>query len=264
MRSPKSILITGASSGIGAALAREYAGPETVLFLTGRNEERLAAVAADCIGAGAKTHTKLLDVTDRQAMAAWIDAVDAMTPLDLVIANAGISAGAAESDALLRRVFSVNFDGVANTVQPALVHMKARSSGQIAIMSSLASFVGFAGAPAYCASKAALRVWGESLRATYERLPKGGGRVEVSVICPGFVRTPLIKSNKFTMPGMMEPDRAARIIRRGLAAGRGRIAFPWFAYFAVWLLVAVPDRWIGKLVGKLPLKGSTAPGDQAS
>src|SRR5262249_5029870 len=154
-------------------------------------------------------------VVDAAAVAAWIEACDAQAPLDLVIANAGISAGTGrggESDQQARDIFAINVDGGLNTVLPALARMQARGRGQVAIMSSLAAFRGFPGAPAYCASKAAVRVWGEALRGEVQR--QG---VEVSVICPGFVKSRMTASNPFPMPLIMSAERAASIICRGLA-----------------------------------------------
>lgn len=176
VRNPRSILITGASSGIGAALAREYAGPGCTLFLGGRNEARLAAVAADCRARGATDEAATIDVVAGDAIARWIVQSDDHTPLDLVIANAGVSAGtgtAGEPLGQAQRIMAINVDGVINTVHPALERFTIRQGpgvkGQIAIMSSLASFRGFAGAPAYCASKAAVRNYGEGLRNAYAR-----------------------------------------------------------------------------------------------
>ncbi len=129
MRDPKSVLITGASSGIGAALARAYAGAGRTLLLTGRHDQRLAGVADDCRRRGAEVRDQTLDVTDAQALAAWMEAEHAAAPLELVIANAGISAGtggAGESAQQARGTFAVNLDGVVNTVQPALCRSDSR------------------------------------------------------------------------------------------------------------------------------------------
>lgn len=252
MRDPRTILITGASSGIGAALAAAYAGPGRRLALTGRNLERLEAVAARCRDAGAEVETASLDVCDQGAVAAWIAAVDGRRPLDLLIANAGIAAGIArnEDDDAVRRTFAVNVDGVLNTVLPVIPLMTRRGGGQIAIVSSVASFRGMPGAAAYCASKAAERVFGEGLRG--DLAPFG---VEVSVICPGFIRTPMTAVNPFPMPFLMEADRAAALIRRGLARDRGRIAFPWPTYALCWLLAALPPGWVDALLRLAPRKG---------
>ncbi len=250
--SPASILITGASSGIGAALALEFAGPGTRLALGGRDQARLGAVAEACRAAGAEPRVAALDVRERPALAAWIAEVDRAAPLDLVIANAGVSAGTGgggETEAQTRRVIATNLDGVLNTVLPAVACMRPRGRGQVAIMSSLGAFRGFPGAPAYCASKAAVRVWGEALRGELR-----GAGIGVSVICPGYVRSPMTAVNDFPMPLLMDAERAARIIRRGLARNRPRIAFPWPLYAAVWLLSALPQRLTDPLLRRLPKK----------
>jgi len=149
---PRSILITGASSGIGAALAMSYAAPGVHLALSGRNEERLAEVAIACRTVGAEAAPQTVDVRDREAMIRWINDVDAATPLDLVVANAGVSAGTGtggsdgslftgESEDQMREIFAVNLHGVLNTVWPVITPMRTRGKGQIAIVSSLAGFL---------------------------------------------------------------------------------------------------------------------------
>lgn len=253
MKEPGSILITGASSGLGAALARVYAAPGVRLALGARNAERLDGVADVCRGRGATVDTACIDVTDAAATTRWIAALDDAGPLDLVIANAGVSGGTlggGESLEQTRRIFTTNVDGVIHTVHPAVQRMRARRRGQIAIMSSLSSFRGMPGAPAYSASKAAARSYGEALRGSLYR-----DNVQVSVICPGFVRTRLTDVNRFRMPLLMEADRAARIIRRGLARNRARIAFPVRLYAAAWLLGALPPSWTDPLFRRLPEKG---------
>ena len=253
MHDPRSILITGASSGIGAALAEAYAAPGVTLALTGRHENRLATVAERCRQRGATVIVAALDVTDTAALAAWIGAADDHAPLDLVIANAGVSGGTegGEGAAQARRIFAVNLDGVLNTVLPAIPRMQRRGRGQIALMSSLAAFRGFPGAPAYCASKAAVKTWGEALGGSLR-----GDGIGVSVICPGFVRSPMTDVNPFPMPMLMDTGRAVAIIRRGLARNRARIAFPWPMYALVWLLGALPPRLTDPLFARLPEKVS--------
>ena len=252
MQNPAAIVITGASSGIGAALALAYAAPGVTLALTGRNAARLADVGAKCRAAGAVTEEGILDVTDAKAMKIWLRDFNARHPVDLLIANAGISAGTGgggEPAAQARAIFAVNLDGVLNTVQPLLSPMRKRRRGQIAIMSSLASFRGFPGAPAYCASKAAVRFWGEALRGD---LWQSGLRV--SVICPGYIVSNMTAANNFYMPMLMSAEQAAGIMKRGLEKGRARIAFPWPLYFLVWLIGALPPSWIDGLMRRLPKK----------
>ncbi|NIA70300.1 SDR family NAD(P)-dependent oxidoreductase [Pelagibius litoralis] len=255
MQDPKSIVITGGSSGIGAALALRYAGPDRFLALSGRDRQRLDDVAAQCRAAGAEVDTRVLDVCDRDALEAWLGEVDDHHPLDLVIANAGVSAGtgAFGEDALqTRHILSVNVDGVVSTVLAAVALMRPRGRGQVAIVSSLAAFRGFPGAPAYCASKAAVRVWGEALRGMV-----AGDGLSVSVICPGYVKSRMTAVNEFPMPFLMEAERAAAIIERGLAAGKARIVFPRRLFAVVWLLALLPPAWTDPLLRRLPEKSAT-------
>lgn len=244
-----SILITGASSGIGRALAIACAAPGKTLFLGGRDAARLDAIATICRTRGATVESACTDVTDALAMTGWIESADDRQALDLVVANAGISGGTAglgfEPPEQAAAIFAVNVGGVHHTIAPALSRMRTRpGGGQIAIMASLAGFRGFAGAPAYCASKAAVRVYGEGLRAAH-----AGDDVRISVICPGFVRSRMTDGNAFRMPLLMDADRAAAIILRGLAANRPRIAFPWPMYAASLIVQALPSataEWIGR------------------
>ena len=250
MQPPRSILVTGASSGLGEALARRYAAPGIHLALTGRDETRLFSVARDLRAAGAIVLAKGVDVRDGSAMAAFVAEADAAAPLDLVIANAGISRHSADLAALeanAREIFAVNIAGVCHTLHPAIERMAARRSGQLAIVSSLASLRGMPGGAAYCASKAAVRVYGEGLRA---QLVRHG--IAVSVICPGFVTTRMTAGNRFPMPFLMDSTKAARLIARGLARNRGRIAFPWRLYGATLLLAALPERAIDGIARHLP------------
>ena len=210
-RSPHSLLITGASSGIGAALARRYAKPGVHLALGGRDAGRLAMVAAECRQAGANVREQSVDVTARAAMAAWIAKVDREAPLDLVIANAG-TAGRhlPHGSERTRTIFAVNLDGVLNTIEPAETAMLARGRGHLALMSSIVSFYGSPNSPAYCSSKAAVRLLGEALRA---RLARSG--IVVSVICP--LATYLVMRVLATLP----PDLAGWLTRHPQTAPNG-------------------------------------------
>jgi short-subunit dehydrogenase len=252
MKEPRSILITGASSGIGEALAMAYAGPGVSLALTGRDAGRLEAVVAACRQRSAHAQPAVIDVADRDGMARWIDEIDRAAPIDLVIANAGIGVGTAdgfETEEQTRTVFGVNLSGTFNTVLPLIPKFAARRRGQIALVRSLASFRGFPGSPTYCGSKAALRVWGEGLRGDLHAYG-----VHVSVVCPGFVVSRITARNEFPMPFLMSAERAAAIVKRGLARNRGRIAFPFPMYFAIWLLGTLPPVLTDPLLMRLPKK----------
>lgn len=242
------ILITGASSGLGASLALAFATRNTRLSLTGRDATRLEDIKRSCEVRGATVYAAVLDVCDKAAMEAFVTAY----PVDLVIANAGISAGTAqgmESGAQTAMIFATNVQGVLNTIEPLIPQMQQRRSGQIAIVSSLASFRGFPGAPAYCASKAAVRFLGEAWRpllAPYS--------IKVSVICPGFVQTRMTDANDFPMPMKMSSEKAASIILRGLKKNKARIAFPFPLYALSWLLGALPPAWVDFILSKMPAK----------
>jgi NAD(P)-dependent dehydrogenase (short-subunit alcohol dehydrogenase family) len=257
MVGPRSVLITGASSGIGRALALACAGPGVVLALGGRDAGRLEAVAAECRERGARASARLVDVRDDAGMAAWIEGAG---PLDLVIANAGISAGAEERRPepadQVRAVFAANLDGALNTVLPALSMMRRQPPGadgvrgRIATVASIAAFVAVPGAPSYSASKAALDAW------TVATAPSARAHgVRLTSICPGYIRTPMTENNGIAMPGLMDADRAADIILRGIRAGRVRVAFPWWLATAAMLADLLPPR-----LGRRLLSGAVGRG----
>jgi NADP-dependent 3-hydroxy acid dehydrogenase YdfG len=232
------VLITGASRGIGAALARAYAAPGVRLSLTGRDRAALEGVAGDARAAGAEAAYETLDVRDVEAVAGWIAAVDDARPIDLAIANAGINrpddAPGTPPDNL-RLLLETNVLGAAQLVNTCVPRMSARGRGQLALMSSLAGITGFGGMASYGASKAAIRAYGQALRG--DLAPKG---IRVSVICPGFVDTEMAAQVRGTKMGEWSAERAARFIKRGLARNRGLIAFPPLEAMGVRMLTILP------------------------
>lgn len=249
------VLITGASSGLGRALAEACARPGAVLHLSGRDAARLAEAAAACRGRGAEVREALLDVRDAPAMAGWIGGAGR---LDLVIANAGISAGtggATEPADQVQRIFATNVTGVLNTALPAIEAMAGQAPGpdgvrgRVAVIASLAAFVAAPGAPAYCATKAAVQRWAEAQDASERR--RG---IRLHAVCPGYVRTPMTARNPFPMPFLMDAEEAARRTLAGIARGRLRIAYPWPVYAGARILGALPPvlrPWIfGRVADK--------------
>ncbi len=240
---PNHVAITGASSGIGAALARQYAKPGTRLSLLARNPARLEQVAAQCRAKGAAVAITPSDVTDRQAMADWIADSEAQAPLDLFIANAGIGGVAAlkqgpgEPAEKTAALFAINMQGVANGVAPLVPRLVARRRGQIAIIGSLAGLVGLPQAPGYSASKAAVGAYGDALR---RQLSPFG--IRISVVHPGFVETPMSQDVPFRHLFVWSAERAARHIALKLARGRGQIIFPWQLGALAFLARALPHR----------------------
>lgn len=254
MSKPKSILITGASSGIGEALALYYAAHGITLFLSGRNSQRLEAVVRACRAKGAVAEGRIIDVADRHAMREWVLGLDSRQALDLVIANAGISGGTGgggEDEEQVRAIFEINVTGVLNTILPLLPRMQGRGRGHIAIIASMAGFFGWPGAPAYSASKAAVRVYGEALCGQL-----AGSGVDVSVICPGFVESRMTAVNNYPMPFLMTVDKAAAIIASGLARKKARIAFPLQARLIIWILSLLPHGALCLILKNTPQKPS--------
>jgi len=247
----KVAVVTGAASkaGIGRATARRFAQEGARVALLDLMECDPVAAAREL---GPEHVGQVCDVRDRAALDRWLAELDRAHPLDLVIANAGVSAGTGsfgETAEQTRDILTVNVDGVVNTALAAIELMRPRGRGQIAIMASLAAFRGFPGAPAYCASKAAVRVWGEALRGMVH-----AQGLRVSVICPGYVKSRMTAVNDFPMPFLMEAGKAARIIRRGLAADKARIVFPRRLFAVVWLLALLPPAWTDPLLRRLPEK----------
>ena len=225
-------LITGASSGIGEALAIASAKRGDRLFICGRDKKRLDAVAERCRMLGAEVGAEVLDVTDEAAVRHWVEACDDIAHLDRVFANAGVATGE-ESEANVRRTFDINVGGTVNTVLPAI----ARKVGHIILTASIAGYGPLKSCPSYSATKSCIKTWGLSLRGMLAA--KG---IKVSVICPGFVRSRITDKNTCPMPFFMEAYEAAELILRRVDRNVGLIAFPWPMRFATWLLSSLPFR----------------------
>jgi short-subunit dehydrogenase len=243
----RAIIITGASSGLGALLALSYAGPQTVLGLIGRNRERLAAIEAACRAAGATVAAAAIDVTEADALAAWLTEFDRVHPVELLIANAGTSAGPdpdtpGEPAATSRYQIEVNLVGAVNTIAPLVPAMCARGRGRIAAVASIAAYRGLPYSPGYCAGKAGLRAYAEALRPNLARYGVG-----VTVVCPGFFASPMTDRWAGPTPFLASGEGAARRIKRGIDRGRARIAFPWPLVFGMRFCDLAP-AWIGDAI----------------
>ena len=228
MRAPfRVVVITGASSGLGAALALLYAGPGVAMGLLGRDSERLAASAAACSAAGATVDSAAIDVADGPALGAWLEAFDNAHPVELLVANAGTSAGpdpgsAGEPLAVTQRQLGTNLLGAVHAIAPLVPRLCARGRGRIVAVASIAAFRGLPYSPGYCASKAGLRAYAEALRS---QLVSYG--VGVTVVCPGFFSSPMTDRWEGSTPFLVSGERAARRIKHGIDRGARRIHFPW-------------------------------------
>lgn len=254
---PKTIFITGASSGIGEALALVYAQKGYRLILTGRNKARLDSVAKNCETKGAaKVIAKIIDVCDGQAMTTWLESILKDHFIDVVIANAGISGGTSglpPEDIFEQSVaiFDVNVMGVLHTINPVYKAMQVAGHGHIALVSSLASYSIWTGAPAYATSKTAVRILGDSVRPF---LKKQG--IDMTVICPGFVTSRMTDKNDYAMPLKMSAEEAAHVIVKKMEKKQKLIAFPLRLYALVRILGIIPNQFISLITGKLPSKKS--------
>jgi len=237
------ILITGATGAIGNALARQYAKPDVFLVLQGRNETKLKKTASQCKTLGAAVSTVKLDLCDISALQTWITELTINQTPDLVIVNAGmnINLGASnegeqweEMESLLDLNIKASF-ALINAVLPS---MRQRGSGQIAIISSLAAYYGLPITPSYCASKAALKTYGEALRGW---LAQEG--IKINVIMPGYVKSDMCQNMPGPKPFLWSPEKAAKVIVKGLYKNKSRISFPFPLNLGTWFLSVLPPSW---------------------
>lgn len=252
MTDPTRVLITGATGGIGGALAHAYAKPGCELILQGRKEQVLTDVAKRCEDLGAKVQTHAIDVRNREALTTWLTDVCSAGAPDLVIANAGVNTnigpdGQGEDWQKVEELIDVNLLAVMATVHGCLPSMRQRGNGQIALVSSLAGYFGLPVTPSYCASKAGIKAYGEALRGWLS--PEG---IRVNVIMPGYVQSAMCDGMPGPKPFLWPPDRAAKVIQRGLERDKPRISFPFPLNLGTWFLAAMPAsislrfvRWLG-------------------
>jgi short-subunit dehydrogenase len=248
------VFLTGASSGIGEALARFYAARGDTLGLLARREDHLARLKA---ALGSPVETYAADVTDLRAVKAAAAAFIARHGVpDIVIGNAGVSHGTLtefEDDVdVFRQIMDVNVNGVVNTFHPFIAPMKARGSGSLVGIASVAGFRGLPGASAYSASKAAVISYCEALRVEL----KGAG-VQVATICPGYIATPMTAGNPYPMPFIIPAAEFARRCARAIDAKASLAVIPWPMAIAGRIFRLVPnfiyDRMMAR-AGRKPRK----------
>ena len=257
-------VVTGASSGIGWELARVLAAEGAKVGLIARRPDKLAALAEVIRLAGGTAAVAAADVGDRQqCLGAIRELAQTLGPIDLFVANAGVGTGThlnPVNTADVETILRINVLGLVYSTEALLPDMLRRGKGHIAGVSSLASFKGLPGQPAYCASKSAMNAYLEALR--IQLRPRG---IAVTTICPGFIRTPMTAGHRFRMPFLIDADDAARRIARALHRKRKVFAFPlpmalfmrltWLA--PDWLMSLVANRYV-ESVSYEPIGPTTA------
>jgi NAD(P)-dependent dehydrogenase (short-subunit alcohol dehydrogenase family) len=245
------VFITGASSGIGAALARHYAAMGATLGLAARCQRRLFDLVAELPAKPPGSHAcYVVDVTDAAALqTAAADFIARYGCPDIVIANAGISAGTlteeSEDIPVFRRVIETNVLGVVHTFAPFIETMRTRGSGRLVGIASVAGIRGLPGAGAYSASKAAVITYLESLRVELH-----GSGVRVVTIAPGFIATPMTAKNPYAMPFLLPADEAARRFARAIARGASYAVIPWQMGLVAKVLRLLPDALYDRLFSR--------------
>lgn len=250
------VFISGASSGIGEALARFYAPTCTALGLCARRKDALEALAARLPGSCA---VYPIDVSDCDAVArAARDFLTRFGVPDLVIASAGVSTGTRGDEsrdvAKLRRLLEVNVAGLAATLAAFAPAMRSAGRGTLCGIASVAGFRGIPGAGAYSASKAAAIAWLEALR-----VDLAGSGVAVVTICPGYVDTPMTRVNRYRMPFLLPADEAARRIARAIAARRRFAVIPWQMAVVGRILRLLPPALYDRVTARAPRKPRDLP-----
>ncbi|MEE2757546.1 MAG: SDR family NAD(P)-dependent oxidoreductase [Myxococcota bacterium] len=240
-------VVTGASSGIGAELAKQLASAGHSVALLARRKDELMALADDIIRAGGRAEVFPVDVADRGAVVEAMKEIESrLGPITTLVANAGIGdstpANGFRSDKV-ERIIRVNLLGVVYCIEYVLPGMLERDQGHIVGIGSLAGYRGLPGSAGYCASKAGLAALLESLRIELQST-----EVSVTTICPGFVKTPLTARNHHPMPFILELDDATRRIVRAMAKKRTEYAFPWPLAFTVKLARFIPNRLYDRIL----------------
>jgi short-subunit dehydrogenase len=250
----KVAIITGASSGIGWALAKALAQEKCLVGVIARRQPQLEALTEEIRRDGGRAAWAVADVRERpQILAAIARLRHELGPVDLLIANAGVGQPTTVDPfnvSEVENMFRVNTLGVIYSFEGVLPEMLQRQQGHLAAISSLGAYKGLPGESAYCASKAAVNVFLDSLRVQLR--PRG---IAVTTICPGFVDTPMIANEPHPKPFQMSPAQAARYIVRALRQRRKVYNFPWQVRFLMRLAAWAPDWLLGWVFNKVKTPG---------
>lgn len=238
----KNAVIFGASQGIGKALALEFAHSGTVLVLLSRNESSAAQLCEGICKEGSNAFSRKCDITDPDSVKEGIQfALEKLGTIELVIINSGVGGPnwmSSFSSSQFKETFAVNTFGIAHVLEFIMPVMKKQGYGTIAGVTSLADVRGYGGSSSYSASKAAGSILLEAARVELNK-----DNIRVITVRPGFVKTAMTDKNEFKMPLLMQPDKAARVIRRGIESGRSVVQFPFPIVMATRLIKILPN-WL--------------------
>lgn len=239
------IVITGASSGLGEALALHYATKDNKLVLIARREDRLSDVAQRCRDKGAEVETIIADVNDFERMKE-IGARLSVRSIDRIILNAGVSvghSGGVTPFADFERLFKTNFLSVHALLEPIIPKLIEQTSGEVVFISSLASLFTMPTSIAYSSSKRALNAYAEGLH--YQLRPYG---ITVMTIMPGFIDSEMTQKNRFKMPFLMSTEEGIARITHAIERKKIRFAFPFRFYLMIRIVSLFPQSLRDKIV----------------
>ena len=250
----QTIVISGGTSGIGKALAKQYLNENHRVVICGRSFDKIQDILVE-FKDFKNFFAYVCDVSNEISMTNFLHKIQNQYGIDIVIANAGVSAGVMglksteNFDSIGKEIFKINVEGVFNTIHPVLDYMKAKRGGKIVIISSMSAFLPMKSALFYASSKSAIKSYGEGLRMYL----KDYG-INVSIVFPGFVESNITLQNKFKMPLMMEAQKASKIIIKKIKKNCGYIIFPLRIYMIVYLISILPFYLKEKILLKLPNK----------
>ena len=252
------VLISGASSGLGRQMAIDYSKNNSVskLILLGRSEDKMAQTISMLSPKSFEHYC--FDISNQAELSKVMSHILQNNKIDIAIANAGVSAGTlagSEGIKQINTLISTNINGVVGLITPVIEQMikckTSKAMGKICLISSVAGLVSLPSSPSYSASKSFVKVYGDSIRAELKK-----HNIQVSVICPGYIKTPMTAVNKFKMPLLMSVENASHKIIKAIETGTGFIAFPFIMFAVVKLLGILPYKMRDFILGKLPKKSS--------
>lgn len=245
--SVSSVLITGATGALGAALSERYAAPGTTLVLLGRGAAALNSVSDRCRTRGAEVHTYAWDLSNLDGFDEMLLRVLQAHQIQLLVLNAGLTSTPKpdehETIETIRTLMNVNLISPMIATHAAVAHLRERGGGQIALIGSISAYFGLPITPTYCASKAGLLAWGQAMRGRLSR-----ENIKVNIVLPGFFESRMSAQFRSPKPFMLSAEQAADKIVRGLARDEPCVAFPFIMVWTMKVLAMLPTNWSLRLL----------------